>query len=101
MESKNPKSLPTGARDKSVKIRIISKRGNTREQTRRELMEMSADEIDKLFEGYELRDPMDHELTRNVVFQELLKLAVEGSDCLIEEAKIEGKSETGHPWSRP
>jgi hypothetical protein len=25
--------------------------------------------------------------------QELLKLAVEGSDCLIEEAKIEGKSE--------
>jgi hypothetical protein len=92
MESKNPKSLPTEARDKSVKIRIISKKGNTREQTRRELMEMSADEIDRLFDAYEFRDPMDHKLTRNVVFQELLKLAVEGSDCLIEEAKIEGKS---------
>ena len=55
-------------------------------------MEMSADEIDRLFEAYEFRDLLDHTLTRNVVFQELLKLAVEGSDCLIEEAKIEGKS---------
>jgi hypothetical protein len=94
---KNAKSIPTEAKDKSVKIRIISKRGNTREETRRELMEMSANEIDKLFESYEFRDPMDHTLTRNVVFQELLKLAVEGSDCLIEEAKIEGKSEAPQP----
>jgi hypothetical protein len=86
---------------KSVKIRIISKKGNTREQTRRELMEMSANEIDKLFEPYEFRDPMDNTLTRDVVFQELLKLAVKGSACLIEEAKSEGKSETEHPWSRP
>jgi hypothetical protein len=38
MESttKNPKNLPTEARDKSVKIRIISKRGNTRERPARE-----------------------------------------------------------------
>ncbi len=79
--------MPTEAKDKSVKIRIISKRGNTREETRRELMEMSANEIDKLFEAYEFRDSMDHPLNRNAVFQELLKLAVEGSDCLIEEAK--------------
>lgn len=99
--NKNPSSAPTEAKDKSVKIRIISKRGNTREETRRELMEMSADRIDRLFESYEFRDPMDHTLTRNVVFQELLKLAVEGSDCLIEEAKIEGKSEPQPPWSRP
>lgn len=35
------------SRDKSVKIRIISRKGNTREETRRELMAMSADEIDK------------------------------------------------------
>lgn len=55
---------------------------------------MSADEIE-LFESYEFRDLMDHTLTRNVVFQELLKPGVEGSDCLIEEAKIEGKSEAG------
>jgi hypothetical protein len=96
---KNPKRIPTDARDKSIKIRIISKRGNTREETRRELMEMSANEIDKLFEAYEFRDSMDHPLNRNVVFQELLKLAVEGTDCLIEEAKIEGKSEPS--WSRP
>jgi hypothetical protein len=52
---------------------------------------MSADEIDRLFEAYEFRDAMDHPLNRNVVFQELLKLAVEGSDCLIEEAKTQGK----------
>jgi hypothetical protein len=36
-------------------------------------MEMSADEIDKLFESYEFRDPLDYKLTRNVVFQELFK----------------------------
>jgi hypothetical protein len=97
--NKNPENLPTEAKDKSVKIRIISKRGNMREETHRELMEMSANEIDKMFEAYEFRDSMDHPLTRNVVFQELLKLAVEGSDCLIEEAKVEGKSEPA--WSRP
>jgi hypothetical protein len=32
---------------------------------------------------------MHHPLNRNVVFHELLKLAVESSDCLIEEARVE------------
>jgi hypothetical protein len=37
-------------------------------------------------------DPLGHKLTRSVVFQELLKIAVQGSDCLIEEARIGEKS---------
>lgn len=77
------------SRDKSVKIRIISRKGNTREETRRELMAMSADEIDKSVRVLRVSRSLDHKLTRNVVFQELLKLAVEGSDCLIEEARVE------------
>jgi hypothetical protein len=43
--NKKSKSSRTGARDKSVKIRIISKRGNTREQTRRELMGLAISEF--------------------------------------------------------
>lgn len=74
------------SRDKSVKIRIISKQGKSREDIRRDLMEMSERELSEVFEDYDFLDPVGHRLAQYVVFQELLKIAVEGSDCLIEDA---------------
>jgi hypothetical protein len=47
--------METKAKDKNVKIRIISRKGNTREETRRELMEMSEEDIKNIFESYCLR----------------------------------------------
>jgi hypothetical protein len=90
-------TLPIEPKDKSVKIRIVSRKGKTREETRRDLMEMSEEQLKDLFENYDFLDPFEHKLTRSVVFQELLKIAVQGSDCLIEEARIGEKSPTDSP----
>jgi uncharacterized protein YjiS (DUF1127 family) len=85
-KDKSHPTLPTEARDKSVRIRIVSRKGKTREETRRDLMEMSGEQLKDLFENYDFLDPLGHKLTRSVLFQELLRIAVQGSDCLIEEA---------------
>jgi hypothetical protein len=41
-------------------------------------MEMSEEQLNDLFENYDFLDPLGHTLTRSVVFQELIKITVEG-----------------------
>jgi uncharacterized protein YjiS (DUF1127 family) len=57
---KSRETLPTEPKDKSVKIRTVSRKGKTREETRRDLMEMSDGQLKDLFENYDFLDPLGH-----------------------------------------
>lgn len=56
--------MKTEARDKF----IISRKAKSREENRRELMQMSEEDIKRIFESYEFINSLGHPLTHYVLF---------------------------------